>query len=165
MQDAAAETPLLSALLRRALVASRDRPAEAAAAVWTVLWSVANLSCPDHAGGPHEAVAAAMAHIETHLAEPLAVPDIARAAGVSHNHLTRLFRAETGDSVVAYIRRRRLERARHLLRESTLPIPAVAAAVGISDLQAFNKVCRSGLGSGPRALREGAAAQPALREG
>ncbi|WP_406387342.1 helix-turn-helix domain-containing protein [Streptomyces sp. NBC_00887] len=159
MQDAAAETPMLSDLLRRALVASRGAPSEATAAVWTVLWRVVNLAGLDHTGRPHAAVAAAMAHIETHLADPLAVPDIARAGGVSPNHLTRLFRTETGDTVVAYIRRRRLERARHLLRASTLPIPAVAAAVGISDLQAFNKACRSGLGSGPRAYRSGAPGQ------
>jgi AraC-like DNA-binding protein len=159
MQDAAAETPNLSDLLRRALVASRGAPGEATAAVWTVLWRLVHLAGPDRTGGPHPAVAAAMAHIETHLADPLTVPDIARAGGVSHNHLTRLFRADTGDTVVAYIRRRRLERARHLLRESTLPIPAVAAAVGIGDLQAFNKACRSGLGSSPRALRSGSPGQ------
>lgn len=54
---------------------------------------------------------------------------------------------------MAYIRRRRLERAHHLLRASTLSIPAVAAAVGIPDLQAFNKACRRELGAPPRVLR------------
>jgi transcriptional regulator GlxA family with amidase domain len=50
-----------------------------------------------------------------------------------------------------------MERARHLLRESTLSIPAVAAAVGIGDLQAFNKTCRRELGASPRAVRAGTA--------
>lgn len=81
------------------------------------------------------------------------MPAVAQAAGVSHNHLTRLFKAATGDTVVGYIRRRRLDRARHLLRASTLSIPAVAASVGIPDLQAFNKACRRELGASPRALR------------
>src|ERR671928_57638 len=63
--------------------------------------------------------------------------------------------AETGNTVVGYIRHRRLERARHLLRESTLSIPAIAAAVGIRDLQAFNKACRRELGASPRAVRAG----------
>jgi transcriptional regulator GlxA family with amidase domain len=74
-------------------------------------------------------------------------------AGVSHNHLTRLFHAETGQTVIAYIRQRRLTRARHLLVSSTLSIPAVAASVGIPDLQAFNKACRRELGGPPRAIR------------
>lgn len=96
-----------------------------------------------------------MAHIEEHLAGPLSVPAIARAAGVSHTHLTRLFREDTGHTVVAYIRHRRTERARHLLIASTLAIPAIAATVGIPDLQAFNKACRKELGASPRAVREG----------
>ncbi|MFJ6571875.1 helix-turn-helix transcriptional regulator [Streptomyces sp. NPDC091292] len=159
MQDAGAETPLLTGLLRRAVAVAPRNPARAAAEVWTALWCVAELAelaAPD--GGPRRApapVAAAMAHIESHLAGPLTVPDLARAAGVSHNHLTRLFRAETGGTVVAYIRARRMERARHLLRESTLSISAVAASVGIADLQAFNKACRRELGASPRALRGG----------
>lgn len=94
----------------------------------------------------------AMAHIEEHLAEPLGVPDIARVAGVSHTHLTRLFRQDTGLTVVGCIRHRRMARARHLLTASTLAIPAIAATVGIPDLQAFNKTCRKELGASPRAV-------------
>jgi AraC-like DNA-binding protein len=153
LQDAGDEAPLLSGLLRHALTAAPGTPARAAAEVWTVLWHVAGLAALTRPGQPHAVVAAAMAHIEANLAVPVTVPAIARAAGVSHNHLTRLFRAETGDTVVAYIRRRRLERARHLLRASTLPIPAIAAAVGIPDLQAFNKACRRELGAAPRLIR------------
>jgi transcriptional regulator GlxA family with amidase domain len=98
-------------------------------------------------------VSTAQAHIEANLARPLTVPDVARVAGVSHNHLTRLFHAETGMTVVAYIRHRRMAMAHHLLTSSTLSIPAVAASVGINDLQAFNKACRRELGASPRAVR------------
>lgn len=151
VQDAGAETPVLSSLFRGALEASARTPARVAAEIWAVLWRVAGLATPsDH---PHAAVAMALAYIESHLSGPIAVPDLARAAGVSHNHLTRLFRAETGTTVVAYIRDRRMARARHLLTSSTLPIAAVAASVGIPDLQAFNKTCRQSLGTSPRALR------------
>ena len=154
VQDSGAETPMLSSLFRQAIAAWPRTPARAAAEVWTVLWRVAQLAAPTEAA-PHAAVGTALAYIEAHLAEPLSVPEIARSAGVSHNHLTRLFRAETGDTVVAHIRRRRMERARHLLRESTLSIPTVAASVGIGDLQAFNKACRRELGAAPRAVRAG----------
>ncbi|MFD8949338.1 helix-turn-helix domain-containing protein [Streptomyces xanthophaeus] len=156
VQDAGALTPALSELLLRAVASAPHTPRRADAQVWDVLWQLADLAEP--AGGgprPHPAVAAAVAYIESRLAGPVTVPEIARAADVSHNHLLRLFRAETGGTVVAYLRRRRLERARHLLRESTLPIPAIAAAVGIGDLQAFNKACRSELGASPRAVRAG----------
>ena len=150
MQDAGPHRPLIAGLMRSALAAASAR---AAAALWTVLWQLTE-------GGPAgrevavDPVAVAAAHIEAHLATTLAVADVAKVAGVSHNHLTRLFRARTGSTVVAYIRRRRMARARHLLTASTLSVTAVAAAVGIPDLQAFNKVCRRELGESPRALRQ-----------
>ncbi|MCF6475969.1 helix-turn-helix domain-containing protein [Nonomuraea sp. MG754425] len=150
MRDAGDQAPGLGVALRQAVAAVPGTPARASAEVWSVLWRVASLPV---AGSPHAVVAAAMERIEADLAAPFTVPAIARAAGVSHNHLTRLFRAHTGDTVVGYIRRRRMSRALHLLRESTQAIPAIAAAVGIPDLQAFNKACHRELGASPRALR------------
>jgi AraC family transcriptional regulator len=160
VQDAGPELPTLSALMLQAVAAWPSTPVRAVAEVWAALWRVGHLTPPAPQGprdGPHPAITAAIAHIESRLADPLTVPGVARAAGVSHNHLTRLFRAATGDTVVAYIRRRRLARARHLLRESTLSIAAIAAQVGIPDLQAFNKACRRELGASPRAVRSSGA--------
>ncbi|MFE9864012.1 helix-turn-helix transcriptional regulator [Streptomyces sp. NPDC005506] len=157
MQNAGAEAPMLSGLLQQAVAMAPRSQARASAEVWAALWRVAELAAPRGGGAEraHSPVAAAVAHVEAHLAGPLSVPEVAEAAGVSHNHLIRLFRAETGGTVVAYIRRRRMEQARHLLRESTLSIPAVAASVGIGDLQAFNKACRRELGASPRTIRAG----------
>ncbi|GAA3879823.1 hypothetical protein GCM10023084_35910 [Streptomyces lacrimifluminis] len=155
VQDSGPELPNLTGLLLAAIAALPRTPERTRAEIWTALWRIAHLP-PDTerpGPGPHPAVGAAIAYIESRLAAPLTVPAVARAAGVSHNHLTRLFKAATGDTVVGYVRRRRLDRARHLLRATTLSIPAVAASVGIPDLQAFNKACRRELGASPRALR------------
>ncbi|NNN29305.1 helix-turn-helix transcriptional regulator [Streptomyces sp. S3(2020)] len=158
MQDAGTEAAVLSGLLRQTVAASTQSPARASAELWTVLWRTTTLTgAGGSSPGPrHPALRTAMAHIEEHLAGPLSIPAIARAAGVSHTHLTRLFREDTGSTVVGYIRHRRMERARHLLIASTLAIPAIAAAVGISDLQAFNKTCHKELGASPRAVRQAA---------
>ncbi|MFI6661108.1 helix-turn-helix domain-containing protein [Streptomyces sp. NPDC050523] len=156
MQDAGPELPTLSALMLQAVAAWPSTPVRAEAEIWAALWRIAHLTPPapqDPRDGPHPALTAAISYIESRLADPLTVPEVARAARISHNHLTRLFRAATGETVVAYIRQRRLDRARHLLRESTLSIPAIAATVGIPDLQAFNKACRRELGASPRAVR------------
>jgi AraC family transcriptional regulator len=156
VQDAGTAAPVLSDMLRSAIGASPSGSTRVVAEVWNALWRVAQLSAPLTEGGGaagHSAVSAAIGYIEANLARSLTVPSLAQAAGVSHNHLTRLFRAETGMTVVAYIRQRRMARARHLLVSSTLSIPAVAASVGIPDLQAFNKACHRELGGSPRVIR------------
>jgi AraC family transcriptional regulator len=155
VQDAGPAATGMSELLRSAVEASPGASPRVAAEVWTALWRVAQLPEPATAGTKHTAVASAIAHIEANLAHRITVPGVARVAGVSHNHLTRLFRAETGLPVVGYIRQRRMSRARHLLTATTMSIPAVAASVGITDLQAFNKACRRELGGSPRAVRAG----------
>ena len=158
VQDAGTAAPVLSDLLRSAIGASPSGSARVVAEVWTALWRVAQLSAAAHEGGAvagHPAVRLPSPTSRRNLARPLRCRRWPRAAGVSHNHLTRLFRAETGLTVVAYIRQRRMARARHLLVSSTLSIPAVAASVGIPDLQAFNKACHRELGGSPRSVRAG----------
>ncbi|MCC9306529.1 helix-turn-helix transcriptional regulator [Kitasatospora sp. RB6PN24] len=157
IQDTGTELAPLTAQLNSALSAWPHSPARATAEVWAALWRVAQLARPSTVGtsATHPAVETALAVIEARLAEPLSVAEIAKAAGISHNHLTRLFRAATGSTVVGHLRTRRMERARHFLQATTLSIPAIAASVGIPDLQAFNKACRRDLGASPRAIRGG----------
>ncbi|MFJ2676287.1 helix-turn-helix domain-containing protein [Streptomyces sp. NPDC087525] len=157
MQDAGAGAPALNSRLSQAVAAATHSPVRAVPELWSALWQVALLGRRPGTDQPHASVAAAVAYIESRLHEPLTVPEVARAANVSHNHLLRLFRADLDSTVVAYVRRRRMDRARHLLTESTLSIPAIAAAVGMPDLQAFNKACRRELRASPRAVRAGAA--------
>ncbi|MBS2551415.1 helix-turn-helix transcriptional regulator [Catenulispora sp. NL8] len=157
--DAGSALPVLRELLLDAVAAFPTSPSRSAAAVWAALWRVSDLADADAdalttaPGNP--VVAAVVRRIEERLAEPLVVAELARIAGVSHNQLTRLFHEHVGDTVVGYIASRRMARALHLLRASTLSVTAIAAAVGIPDLQAFNKACRRAFGASPRALRLG----------
>jgi transcriptional regulator GlxA family with amidase domain len=140
--------------------------------LWDLLWQIAERGAVRAAAAAqadegaaatrhHPAVERALQIIELRLAEPLCVADLARQVDLSQNHLTRLFRGEVGSTVVGYVRQRRVERARHLLLYSTLPIKAVAAYSGFEDLQHFNKAVRRLLGRSPRNVRQ----QQQFREG
>lgn len=155
IQDAGAQTPLLSELMLRVVTSLHTDPVQASSQAWAVLHRLAALATGS-ATGPHAGVTAALSYVESHLAQPLSVSELARTVGLSHNHLTRLFKKTTGQTVVAYIRRRRLTQAAHLLRNSTLPISAVARSVGYDNLQAFNKASRAELGAPPRLARASA---------
>jgi AraC-like DNA-binding protein len=123
--------------------------------LWDLLWLLAEKSAST--GTPaaryHPAVERALERIEMRLTEPISVAALAEEVGLSHNHLTRLFRAATGTTVTGYIQKRRVQRARHLLIYSTLPIKAIAAEIGLRDLHQFNKLIRRALGEAPRQVR------------
>lgn len=132
-------------------------PSRAQARLWDVLWQISERHFPETAAGldPHPAVGKAIQLIERRLAEPLQVAALAEEAGVSDSYLARLFQQALGCSVVGYIRQRRVQRAMHLLRHSTLPIKAIAALVGLPDLHQFNKTLHHCQGQSPRAVRRG----------
>jgi AraC family transcriptional regulator len=54
---------------------------------------------------------AVLTHIERHLFAPLSIGTLADVAGLSQFHFSRLFTARRGESVMAYVRRRRMLRA------------------------------------------------------
>ncbi|WP_114853896.1 AraC family transcriptional regulator [Brachybacterium sp. YJGR34] len=148
-----AELPAITDLMTSALAAAATRPARTRADLWTALLRLDDRPCSSDARPARDHVAAAMSYIESRLPEPVTIPEVAAHVGISANHLARVVGAELGETPVAYIRRRRIDHARRLLTGSTMSIPAIAASVGFSDLQAFNKACRAVTGSSPRVLR------------
>ncbi|HSS68864.1 MAG TPA: AraC family transcriptional regulator [Nocardioidaceae bacterium] len=101
----------------------------------------------------HPGVRRAVAYIEANLVDDIDIPSVADVADVSPRQLSTLFRRSFDTTVVGYIAARRVDRARRLLTTTDLPIKAVAAHVGITDLHYFNKVIRRYLGASPRAIR------------
>ena len=121
--------------------------------VWDLLWELARHGERAGHGGSDPRLAEVMMHIERELERPLSVPELAHRVGLSHNQLTRIFTARNGDTVVGYIRRRRIEKAVYLLTHTQLPIAAIAAQVGIPDAQAFSKTMRAIAGRAPSEFR------------
>ena len=88
--------------------------------------------------------------IERNLDVPhFAVKDLADALGMSRRPLTRRMKEAFEATPAAYIRTRRLERARALLAENPPSVAAVAEAVGFRSASAFTKAFRRATGRVP----------------
>jgi AraC family transcriptional regulator len=141
--------------LERGVALLAASPQRAVAGLWNVLWDLADRTGSAIQDKPtHPAVATVVGIVEEQMRGQLCVADLAKNAGVSHNHLTRLFAHSMGETVVAYIRKRRMLRARHLLLHSTRSIKSIAHEVGLPDLHAFNKTFRREQGCSPREFRQ-----------
>ncbi|MCX6943351.1 MAG: AraC family transcriptional regulator [Opitutales bacterium] len=97
-------------------------------------------------------------YIQQHLAEPLPLARLARQAGLSKFHFCRRFRQEAGRSPMEEVRVRRMSRARDLLQTTSLPMKAIAAAVGLSDEFRLSHLFRRYHGATPSSLRRKAGA-------
>lgn len=80
--------------------------------------------------------------MEAHLSEPLSLIEIAEDVGLSRRQIERLFRQEMGRSPARYYLEIRLDRARHLLIQSSLPVVEVAVACGFVSASHFSKCYR-----------------------
>jgi AraC family transcriptional regulator len=82
---------------------------------------------------PAASLRRALDYVNDHLAGPVSLADLAAVAGVSVFHFARQFRGAVGEPPHQYIIRRRVERAKDLMREGRLSLAQVAAAVGFAD--------------------------------
>jgi transcriptional regulator GlxA family with amidase domain len=94
-----------------------------------------------------------IATMQAHLDERLTVLALAQDVRLSVAHLTRLFRADTGATPAAYLRRLRMQHARVLVERTSLSVAEVMAQVGVSDRSHFARNFRRVHGVSPRTLR------------
>src|SRR5947208_2156807 len=95
----------------------------------------------------------ALWYIESHLAEPLTLDDVAGVAGVSRFHLVRAFATATGFSVMRYVRARRLSKAAQALAAGAPDILSLALDADYGSHEAFTRAFRDHFGVTPEMVR------------
>jgi AraC family transcriptional regulator len=95
----------------------------------------------------------ALEFIEAHLAEDICVSTIAEAVSVSTYHFAHAFKRATGSAPHQYLVKRRIERAKDLLRQTDLPILEIAMLVGFSTQNHFTTVFGKVCGATPKQYR------------
>lgn len=95
----------------------------------------------------------AMGYIHQNFTEAISRRDIAQRLGITEDHLTYCFRQELGTTPITYLQRYRVNRAKHLLKESRQSITDVALSVGFSDSGYFSRIFHRETGMSPEAFR------------
>src|SRR5690349_22447012 len=91
-------------------------------------------------------------------AQPLTLDAMARAAHLSKFHFARAFTKTYGETPRMYLTRRRIERAKDLLRAANLTITEICFLVGFESLGSFSSRFRDLVGATPSDYRRQASA-------
>lgn len=94
-----------------------------------------------------------LSYINENLSRELSVDALAEQVYLSRYHFMRLFKAETGSTVHAYVRQKRLLYAARLIREGS-PANQAAEAAGFADYSAFHRAFRACFGISPGQLKK-----------
>jgi len=97
--------------------------------------------------------------IDREYSETLDLGAMALEAGYSRFHFARAFAAAYGETPRAYLTRRRIERAKTLLRTANLSVTEICFLVGFSSLGSFSSRFRALVGQAPSEYRDAAVAQ------
>ncbi len=93
-------------------------------------------------------------HIELRLGDSLDLHSLAQVASLSPYHFHRLFKEHMGESIGAYVRRRRISAAAtHLAWMPQTPILQIALMVGFGSSEAFTRAFKLQVGSTPSSWR------------
>jgi AraC-like DNA-binding protein len=95
--------------------------------------------------------------IDREYAQPLDLDAMARAAGYSRYHFARTFASAYGETPAAYLTRRRVERAKGLLRTANVTVTEVCFLVGFESLGSFSSLFHRLAGVSPSDYRASAA--------
>lgn len=101
----------------------------------------------------HPRLVQALELMRGNLEEPLTCEEISEMVGISSRQLERLFHQHLGAPPAQYYMDLRLERAQHLLQQSSLSILQIGTACGFSSTSYFSRCYRKKYNRSPREER------------
>ena len=104
-----------------------------------------------------DAVSKAIQYLRANWDKKLTLDDIAENTYLSKAYLCTVFKREMGMSILEYLNRFRVEKAKELLAVTNIPLAEIAEQCCFFDQSYFSKVFRRYTGFTPRSWREGKA--------
>ena len=95
----------------------------------------------------------AKSYIEAHLQETISIEELCQELNIGRTKLYEIFRKELKIGISAYILRRRMHKAKKLLKTTDSPISEIANKVGFSDYNYFSRVYKKTYGKSPKYYR------------
>jgi AraC family transcriptional regulator len=113
-----------------------------------------HLDQPFHGGLTPSKLHRTIAYILAHLEHKLSLAEIAAVTQTSPAHFARLFKCATGQTPRQYVTTCRMERAKQLLTETTIPLHEIAARSGYADQSHFTALFRQHVATTPKTYRD-----------
>jgi len=95
----------------------------------------------------------ALAYIEENLGSKIAICELAALVSFSKSHFSRAFKRSLGLSPMAYVTRRRVERAKVMMISTDGQLTEIALACGFADQSHLNRSFRRAVGVSPGVWR------------
>lgn len=89
-------------------------------------------------------------YIDSHLSEEISIEMLCSDFNISRTKLYEIMKQYTGGGIAKHIKKKRLEKAKLLLKTTDLKISDISSAVGFSDYNYFLRVFKKAFGVSPK---------------
>ncbi|GAB1513208.1 hypothetical protein JCM33774_52500 [Actinophytocola sp. KF-1] len=144
----------VASVLRRAHVAGAVLSDVAASTLAHRLAAHLRRESPPPGGLAGVAVDRVAEYVDAHLGDTLTLDALAAVARLSPFHFARAFKATTGLAPHQFVTARRMDRALRVLVSTSVSVPDVAHAVGLSNVSHFRRTFTAHLGVRPGEVRK-----------
>jgi YesN/AraC family two-component response regulator len=93
-------------------------------------------------------------YISEHLHQKITVSEIASAAHITPEYLSSFFHKETGETLMNYISRQKVQEARQMLALTQMPLSEIAQYLAFSSQSYFQTVFKKNTGTTPELFRQ-----------
>lgn len=115
--------------------------------------AVANMTTgsSDHT---HYLVKQALEYIENNYGTDISLNEISEKLNISSYYFSKLFKEETNEGFIEYLTRRRVDRAKEMLKDPAKSIKEVGSECGYSDPNYFSRIFKKSTGMTPTEYKE-----------
>lgn len=92
-------------------------------------------------------------YINENYFEDLSLTSLAKQFLVDRSYLSKAFKHETGENLMPYIAKKRIDKAKELIVDSSATLTDISSLVGYDDYAYFNRVFRKITGKSPREFK------------
>ena len=111
-------------------------------------------SQPDSYPSPERDIHQVIEYMNNHLSSKITVSELAELLHIHPNYFIRLFKSHMGVPPLNYWSRLRIERAKSLLENTSMPISEIMQQVGFDDISTFSRFFKHYTGYNPRQFRK-----------
>lgn len=92
--------------------------------------------------------------IDENFEKGITVSEVTKNIGVSLSYLSRIFREETGNTLINYINQKKIEKAKVYLRSTDKKIYEIASALGFENTTYFSYFFKKSTGMSPKEYKD-----------